>query len=146
MFLANVQDEPRPWLARLVLLGARGVTAMVVGSGALLGFCSIVIEPRRNDSLVLTLALQPILQITDGNGQLVIIKLTFIVELICEALLRNRQHLLDGSFLPQTGRELVIGERAERLWPGIPHSLDQAAVEVRFNPRSDNLCETEMLW
>src|SRR5215207_2277354 len=34
----NVQDEPRPWLARLVLLGARDVTAMVVGSGALLGF------------------------------------------------------------------------------------------------------------
>jgi hypothetical protein len=32
----NVQDEPRPWLARLVLLGARDVTAMVVGSGALL--------------------------------------------------------------------------------------------------------------
>src|SRR5215216_7869429 len=37
-FGPNVQDEPRPWLARLVLLGARGVTAMVVGSGALLGF------------------------------------------------------------------------------------------------------------
>src|SRR5690349_20856656 len=36
-FLANVQDEPRPWLARAVLLGARIVTAMVVGSGALLG-------------------------------------------------------------------------------------------------------------
>src|SRR5215204_821666 len=35
--LPNVQDEPRPWLARLVLLGARDVTAMVVGSGALLG-------------------------------------------------------------------------------------------------------------
>src|SRR5687767_2278881 len=34
--LPNVQDEPRPWLARLVLLGARDVTAMVVGSGALL--------------------------------------------------------------------------------------------------------------
>src|SRR5947207_13042468 len=34
--LPNVRDEPRPWLARLVLLGARGVTAMVVGSGALL--------------------------------------------------------------------------------------------------------------
>jgi hypothetical protein len=33
----NVQDEPRPWLARAVLLGARIVTAMVVGSGALLG-------------------------------------------------------------------------------------------------------------
>ena len=31
------KDEPRPWLARLVLLGARDVTAMVVGSGALLG-------------------------------------------------------------------------------------------------------------
>ena len=37
MFLPNVQDEPRPWLARAVLLGARIVTAMVVGSGALLG-------------------------------------------------------------------------------------------------------------
>ena len=36
--LPNVQDEPRPWLARAVLLGARIVTAMVVGSGALLGF------------------------------------------------------------------------------------------------------------
>src|SRR5436309_15875447 len=36
-FLANVKDEPRPWLARAVLLGARLVTAMVVGSGALLG-------------------------------------------------------------------------------------------------------------
>jgi hypothetical protein len=35
--LPNVQDEPRPWLARAVLLGARIVTAMVVGSGALLG-------------------------------------------------------------------------------------------------------------
>ena len=34
---SNVQDEPRPWLARAVLLGARIVTAMVVGSGALLG-------------------------------------------------------------------------------------------------------------
>ena len=34
--LPNVQDEPRPWLARAVLLGARIVTAMVVGSGALL--------------------------------------------------------------------------------------------------------------
>jgi hypothetical protein len=37
MILPNVQDEPRPWLARLVLLGARDVTAMVVGSGALFG-------------------------------------------------------------------------------------------------------------
>jgi hypothetical protein len=34
--LPNVQDEPRPCLARSVLLGARDVTAMVVGSGALL--------------------------------------------------------------------------------------------------------------
>ena len=33
----NVQDEPRPRLARAVLLGARIVTAVVVGSGALLG-------------------------------------------------------------------------------------------------------------
>src|SRR5687767_8017157 len=30
--------KPRPWLARAVMLGARIVTAMVVGSGALLGF------------------------------------------------------------------------------------------------------------
>jgi len=37
ILLPNVQDEPRPWLARLVLLGARGVTAMVVGSGAWFG-------------------------------------------------------------------------------------------------------------
>jgi hypothetical protein len=36
--LPNVQDEPRPWLARAVLLGARIVTAMVVGSGAWLAF------------------------------------------------------------------------------------------------------------
>src|SRR5688500_9371903 len=43
-FLANVQDEPRPWPARLVLLGARGVTAMVVGSGALLGFFFISMD------------------------------------------------------------------------------------------------------
>jgi hypothetical protein len=35
--LPNVKDEPRPWLARAVLLGARIVTAMVVGSGALFG-------------------------------------------------------------------------------------------------------------
>jgi hypothetical protein len=28
--LPNVQDEPPPWLARLVLLGERDVTAMVV--------------------------------------------------------------------------------------------------------------------
>ena len=38
----NVQDEPRPWLARLVLLGARDVTAMVVGSSALLGFIFVL--------------------------------------------------------------------------------------------------------
>jgi hypothetical protein len=37
----NVQDEPRPWLARAVLLGARIVTAMVVGSGALFGVCRV---------------------------------------------------------------------------------------------------------
>src|SRR5688572_11751548 len=35
--LANVQDEPRPQPARLVLLGARDVTDVVVGSSALLG-------------------------------------------------------------------------------------------------------------
>jgi hypothetical protein len=38
LLLPNVQDEPRPRLARAVLLGARIVTAVVVGSGALLGF------------------------------------------------------------------------------------------------------------
>ena len=37
ILLPNVQDEPRPQLARLVLLGARGVTAVVVGSSAWLG-------------------------------------------------------------------------------------------------------------
>lgn len=37
----NVQDEPRPWLARAVLLGARIVTAMVVGSSALFGSLSV---------------------------------------------------------------------------------------------------------
>src|SRR5688500_17423317 len=47
--LPNVQDEPRPWPARLVLLGARGVTAMVVGSGALLGGLFIVIGARRRE-------------------------------------------------------------------------------------------------
>ncbi len=36
MILPNVKDEPRPRLARAVLLGARIVTAVVVGSGALL--------------------------------------------------------------------------------------------------------------
>src|SRR5947209_6455664 len=35
--MANVKDEPRPRLARLLLLGARGVTAGVVGSSAWLG-------------------------------------------------------------------------------------------------------------
>ena len=35
--LPNVQDEPRPQLARSVLLGARSVTAVVVGSSAWLG-------------------------------------------------------------------------------------------------------------
>src|SRR5688572_4664247 len=58
IILPNVQDEPRPWLARLVLLGARGVTAMVVGSGALLGRFSIYqrytawsIRPQRQSGL-----------------------------------------------------------------------------------------------
>jgi hypothetical protein len=36
-FAPNVKDEPRPRLARAVLLGARIVTAVVVGSGALFG-------------------------------------------------------------------------------------------------------------
>jgi hypothetical protein len=47
----NVQDEPRPWLARAVLLGARIVTAMVVGSGALLGVWS-------SDMLIVLLTIQ----------------------------------------------------------------------------------------
>src|SRR5687767_9272468 len=42
--LPNVQDEPRPWLARAVLLGARVVTAMVVGSGALLAVSLLWVE------------------------------------------------------------------------------------------------------
>ena len=35
--MPNVQSEPRAWLARFVLLGAQNVTAMLVGSTALLG-------------------------------------------------------------------------------------------------------------
>ncbi len=34
--MPNVKDEPRSRLARAVLLGARNVTAVIVGSGALL--------------------------------------------------------------------------------------------------------------
>src|SRR5262245_51391793 len=45
----NVQDEPRPWLARAVLLGARIVTAMVVGSGALLGL--FIVGARRRERM-----------------------------------------------------------------------------------------------
>jgi len=37
LLLPNVQDEPRSSLARLVLLGARDVTAKIVGSSAWLG-------------------------------------------------------------------------------------------------------------
>jgi len=37
IFLPNVQDEPRPQLARKVRLGAHSVTAVVVGSSAWLG-------------------------------------------------------------------------------------------------------------
>jgi hypothetical protein len=37
VWVPNVKDEPRPWLARLVLLGARDVPAMVVGSSAWFG-------------------------------------------------------------------------------------------------------------
>jgi hypothetical protein len=37
VFLPNVQSEPRSWLARVVLLGARNVTAMIVGSTAWFG-------------------------------------------------------------------------------------------------------------
>ena len=37
IFLPNVQDEPRPWLARSVRLGARSVTAKVVGSSVWFG-------------------------------------------------------------------------------------------------------------
>src|SRR5688500_9396540 len=43
-YLPNVQDEPRPGLARTVLLGARIVTAPVVGSSALLGSLRLNIE------------------------------------------------------------------------------------------------------
>jgi hypothetical protein len=44
--LPNVQDEPRPQPARLVLLGARDVTDVVVGSGALLGGSGFGQKPR----------------------------------------------------------------------------------------------------
>jgi hypothetical protein len=44
-FLPNVQDEPRPWLARLVLLGARDMTDVVVGSGALFGCLDYLFGP-----------------------------------------------------------------------------------------------------
>ena len=37
ILLPNVQDEPRPQLARNVRLGAHSVTAVVVGSGAWFG-------------------------------------------------------------------------------------------------------------
>src|SRR5688572_9409230 len=49
--LPNVQDEPRPWLARAVLLGARVVTAMVVGSGALLGMFCLRFSSKPCDAL-----------------------------------------------------------------------------------------------
>jgi len=42
--LPNAQTEPRSWLARSVLLGAQSVTAMIVGSSALLGSVFILIE------------------------------------------------------------------------------------------------------
>ena len=47
-FMPNVQSEPRAWLAHFVLLGARNVTAMLVGSTALLGsvFLRITCECR----------------------------------------------------------------------------------------------------
>src|SRR5688572_13742305 len=45
--LPNVQDEPRPQPARLVLLGARDVTDVVVGSGALLARWFIRRRPLR---------------------------------------------------------------------------------------------------
>ena len=37
LFLPNVLDQTRPWLARSVLLGARSVTAMVVVCSAWFG-------------------------------------------------------------------------------------------------------------
>ena len=37
LFLPNAQAEPRPYMARVVLLGARTVTCMVVGSSAWFG-------------------------------------------------------------------------------------------------------------
>jgi hypothetical protein len=44
IILPNVQDEPRPQLARSVRLGARSVTAVVVGSGAWLGSVVFISE------------------------------------------------------------------------------------------------------
>jgi hypothetical protein len=44
--LPNVKSEPRAWLAQFVLLGARNVTAMLVGSTALLG--SFLFEDQRD--------------------------------------------------------------------------------------------------
>jgi hypothetical protein len=49
--LPNVKGEPRPRLARAVLLGARVVTAVVVGSGALLArFLEFRIREARDSS------------------------------------------------------------------------------------------------
>jgi len=48
----NVQSEPRSWLARLVLPGARGVPVMIVGSTAWLGtvvFISLLFEYHRRN-------------------------------------------------------------------------------------------------
>jgi hypothetical protein len=144
VFLPNVKDEPRPWLARLVLLGARDVTAMVVGSGALLGFWSIRIKSRIDDPLMFPLALQTILQVFDGFRQLVVVKLAFIVEILTNALFRNREHLLGRDGLPQTRRKFVIGETADRLRPRIPHPLNQTAFEFWVDPRTNNLRKTKM--
>ena len=44
--LPNVQDEPRPCLARPVRLGAQGVTDRVVGSGAWLGSVVFISDGR----------------------------------------------------------------------------------------------------
>ena len=66
--LPNVQDEPRPWLARAVLLGARIVTAMVVGSGALLGFLyRAILLSHIPPSLVICLSILDVLFAGPGD-------------------------------------------------------------------------------
>jgi hypothetical protein len=95
----NVQDEPRPWLARAVLLGARIVTAMVVGSGALLGRFFIGAKSRRYDALMLLLALFVVLGMFDSGRKLAIINVAFVFEALRHPFLGHRQQMLYGNRL-----------------------------------------------